>query len=288
MKAVREDRLESDTGSGGFPTRYLVLLLAIIAVGVFFWQTLKEQPVEVVPEAVVVEAVTPAPPPLPPAQDIPARPEPVVVAEALTQEVEPKPVLPPLEESDPMVREQLAGVGLGPELEPLALQQNIIQQGAALLDGFSRGVVVRKLLPLDPPAKAFSVEERGEQTFMNPAGYARYNDYAEAIASVDSAALVENFHLMRPLYEEAYGQLGLNPEDFDNAVIRMLDRILATPEIEKPIALTRKSVMYQYADPQLEQLTDLQKQLLRMGPDNIRRIKAQARVLRAGLLSQEQ
>ena len=121
---------------------------------------------------------------------------------------------------------------------------------------------------------------------MSPSGYARYNNYAEAIATLDSAALVDNFHTMRPLFEQAYEQLGLAAEDFDNAVIRVLDRILATPEIEAPIAMTRKSVMYQYADPQLEQLTPLQKQLLRMGPDNIRRIKEQAAALRAGLLSQ--
>ncbi len=41
------------------------------------------------------------------------------------------------------------------------------------------------------------------------------------------------------------------------------------------------------ADPELEQLTGMQKQLLRMGPDNIRRIKEQARALRAGLLGRQ-
>ena len=69
-------------------------------------------------------------------------------------------------------------------------------------------------------------------------------------------------------------------------MIRMLDRILATPEIEGLIALTRKSVLYRYADPQLEELVPLQKHLLRMGPENIRRIKLQARALREGLLNQ--
>jgi hypothetical protein len=43
--------------------------------------------------------------------------------------------------------------------------------------------------------------------------------------------------------------------------------------------------MYRYADPQLEELVPLQKQLLRMGPENIRRIKLQARALREGLLN---
>jgi hypothetical protein len=123
--------------------------------------------------------------------------------------------------------------------------------------------------------------------YMNPVSYQRYDGYAETIASLDTPTLVETFHTLRPLYEEAYGQLGLNPDDFDNALIRALDRVLATPEIEEPIALTRKSVMYKYADPQLEELTPMQKQLLRMGPDNIRRIKEQARALREGLLNQQ-
>jgi len=120
---------------------------------------------------------------------------------------------------------------------------------------------------------------------MNPAGYRRYDSYSEAIDSLDTSALVSSFDTLRPLYEEAYGQLGLDPNDFDNAVIRMLDRVLATPEIDEPIALTRESVMYKYADPQLEQLTPMQKQLMRMGPDNIRRIKEKAKALREGLLN---
>ncbi len=283
MKAAREDRLESDSGQGGFPTRHVLLVLAIIAVGLVLWQTLKEQAAEPTPEAVPVEEVVVEPPPLPVAEDIPARPEQSAVQTAEAPE-DVAPVLPPLEESDSMVREQLSAAGVGPELDRLEQQQNLIQQGTALIDSFSRGLVVRKLLPIDPPKEPFSVTQVEERTVMNPAGYARYNDYAEAIATLDIAVLVNNFHTMRPLYEQAYGQLGLNPDDFDNAVIRMLDRILATPEIQEPIALTRKSVMYQYADPQLEELAPLQKQLLRMGPENIRRIKAQARALRAGLL----
>jgi hypothetical protein len=283
MKAAREDRLESNTGSGGFPLKHVLLVLAIIAVGVVLWRTIREQSPEVAPEPVPVTEIVVEPPPMPPAEDIPPRPVPV--AEAAP--VDPVPALPDLADSDAMVREQLSAAGVGPELDKLEQQQNLIQQGTALIDGFSRGLVLRKLLPIDPPGEAFSVLEQDGQMLMNPAGYQRYNDYAEAIATLDAGMLVNNFHTMRPLYEQAYGQLGLNPDDFDNAVIRMLDRIIATPEIEGPVELTRKSVMYQYADPQLEQLAPLQKQLLRMGPENIRLVKEQARALRAGLLSQE-
>ncbi len=285
MRAAREDKLESNTGSGGFPLKHVLLVLAIIAVSVVLWRTIREQSAEVAPEPVPVTETVVEPAPLPPAEDIPPRPAPV--APAADAQVDPVPVLPDLADSDAMVRTQLSAAGIGPELDRLEQQQNLIQQGTALIDGFSRGLVLRKLLPIDPPKEAFSALEEDGQMLMNPAGYQRYNDYAQALATLDAGVLVNNFHTMRPLYEEAYGQLGLNPDDFDNAVIRMLDRVLATPEIEEPIALTRKSVMYQYADPRLEQLTPLQKQLLRMGPENIRLIKEQARILRAGLLSQE-
>ena len=38
--------------------------------------------------------------------------------------------------------------------------------------------------------------------------------------------------------------------------------------------LVRPVVMFEYADPQLESLSAVQKQLLRMGPDNSRAIQA--------------
>lgn len=285
MKAVREDRLEGDSGRGGFPVGRVVLVLAILGAAFLLWRSMGDKPVEVVAEPVAIEEVAFEPPPLPPAEDIPPRPEPVVevVAEA---PVEQPPALPPLTESDDVVRAQMGAAGVGGVLTPLEQQQNLIQQGTALIDGLSRGVVLRKLLPLDPPKGAFTAIEEGDQLYMNPVSYQRYDGYAETIASLDTSTMVDSFHTLRPLYEEAYGQLGLNPDDFDNALIRALDRVLATPEIEDPIALTRKSVMYKYADPQLEQLTPMQKQLLRMGPDNIRRIKEQARALREGLLNQ--
>ena len=284
MRAEREDRLESNSGKGGFPTRHVLLILAVVVVGYLLWNAMGETPVEVEPEPLVVEEVVVAEPVLPPAEDIP---EPVAVVtetEAVAPE-EPPPPLPPLEESDELVRDQLSAAGVGPMLSPQEEQEDLVQRSAALVDGFSRGVVLRKLLPVDPPKAAFSALEEDGKMYMNPAGYRRYDSYSEAIDSLDTSALVSSFDTLRPLYEEAYGQLGLDPNDFDNAVIRMLDRVLATPEIDEPIALTRESVMYKYADPQLEQLTPMQKQLMRMGPDNIRRIKEKAKALREGLLN---
>jgi hypothetical protein len=42
-------------------------------------------------------------------------------------------------------------------------------------------------------------------------------------------------------------------------------------------------VMFKFADPQLEGLAAAQKQLLRTGPDNMRRIKAKLREIKEAL-----
>jgi hypothetical protein len=172
------------------------------------------------------------------------------------------------------------------KLKKLARGEHPLDLSAALIDGFGRGIILRKMLPLERPKQAFSVDREGGTLYMSASSYNRYNGYTDAITALNTSSLVETFHTLRPLYQQAYDQLGLDPEDFDNAVIRTLDLVLATPEISEPIALKTKSVVYVYADPALESLPALQKQLLRVGPDNLRRIKQQARVLREGLLAQ--
>ena len=81
-----------------------------------------------------------------------------------------------------------------------------------------------------------------------------------------------------------YAGLGYAPQKFDNAVIRALDRILATPEVEDPPAVVPVGGIYKFADPDLEQLAPVQKLLLRMGPDNAEVVRAKAAELRAALL----
>jgi hypothetical protein len=64
-----------------------------------------------------------------------------------------------------------------------------------------------------------------------------------------------------------------------------LGRLLDTPVPEGPVELRSTSVAYQYADPDLESLSSPQKQLLRMGPRNMKIVQAKLRefVKAAGL-----
>jgi Protein of unknown function (DUF3014) len=294
MRATADDRFERiQPRRGGFPLKAALVVL-VIAAGLFllFYPGGDETP----PEPVVAEpppqAQPAAMPALPPAEDIPAPPESVaeVPAAAPAEEAAvPQPAAPPLpepEDSDPLMREQLQAAGATGALSGFAEGEHLLQRLVALVDGSSRGELLRKILPMHAPQQAFAVENDNGQLVMSPAGYGRYDSYVDSVVALDEADIAASFHQLRPLYEAAYAQLGLPADDLDNAVIRTLDRIIATPEIDGPLALERENVLYTYADPQLEALPGLQKQLLRMGPDNLRRLKDKARALRAALLAQ--
>ena len=263
-----------------------IVLVVVLAVAYFFTMggdrsaPAPEPPLVVKPasEPVAIPAQTP---------DIPT-----VVAPAATEPepdiAETAPARPPvtLETSDEPVREELARAGSSDLYSSLVANEDLIRRSTGVIDGMSRGLVLQKILPLPRPAGAFTALELEGQVVVDPASYERYDSYAQAIAGVDTAQLATVFHQFRPLLEQAYAELGYPPADFDNALIRALDQIIATPEISDTIPLKKKEAMYLYVDPALEGLAPLQKQLLRMGPDNIATIKAQAKALRADLLGQ--
>ncbi|MBT6549201.1 MAG: DUF3014 domain-containing protein, partial [Gammaproteobacteria bacterium] len=52
---------------------------------------------------------------------------------------------------------------------------------------------------------------------------------------------------------------------------------------EGPFQLVKPSVMYLYADTRLEELANMNKQLIRLGPENSARLKAKLREFKQAL-----
>ena len=96
--------------------------------------------------------------------------------------------------------------------------------------------------------------------------------------------VAQMFHFSRPLLESAFSELGYQPRQMDGIILTALDQVISTPVIIEPIQLTRDSVIYKFADPGLESLTPLQKQLIRSGPENTQRLQQQAILLKNSLL----
>ena len=76
---------------------------------------------------------------------------------------------------------------------------------------------------------------------------------------------------------DAYRELGFPEGDFDPVLERAIGVLLATPAVEGDSALREKVITYEFVDPNVESLPAAAKQLLRMGPDNMRIVQAKLR-----------
>ena len=287
MHSDPEDRLYTREDRR-VPALHIILIVIgvigiVAAIYIPGWKS--EPPVIGDPAPIVTatdSAVSPPAIELPPAPDIPdSRPEPTAGA---WSEATPVAVEVSLTNSDQELREMLEPAGASMHVTKVLQADDLILRTAGLIDGFSQGLIPPKVLPLTPPREKFKPRTIDGETYVDPASYQRFNSYTNGITAVNADLLVAAFHRYRSLIEQAYEEFGYSAEDMDNALIRSLDYVLATPEPAEPIALTRKEAVFQFSDPELEQLPPLQKQLLRMGPENSARIKQWAEELRQGLL----
>ena len=238
-----------------------------------------DTPRPAVPEAVPVprrlEEATPAePPPEPP----PIQPEPPV--EAAT---EPDPiVLPPLAESDAFVREHLVGELVGTAGADWLDESDLVLRAAAVIANGRDGNIPTRLLRFARVPGAFEVEDADGVTVIAPATHARYDALVETATAIPPGHAAELIVLLEPLLVEGLAMLG-RPEAPRALLTATLQHVLDTPVTRDPIAVEQPKVFYLFKNPTLESRSALQKQLLRMGPDNVRALKTYARELASEL-----
>jgi hypothetical protein len=84
---------------------------------------------------------------------------------------------------------------------------------------------------------------------------------------------------LQPLFDAAYAELGYPGRSFDNALRQAISNVLDAQVVGGTILLTQPSVNYHFADPRLENLSDLEKLLIRMGPENTGKVQQKVREL---------
>ena len=186
--------------------------------------------------------------------------------------------LPPLDDSDALVRQRI-GILSGNRLVAAWLAtKGLIRNFVVIVENISHGMNPSRHLAVLKPAGQFRVMTRGSQVVVDPRNYDRFSPIAEAAASIDGRAAGRLYQSFKPLLQTAYDELG-NQESIDRAVERTVASLLQVPAIDGDVRLeqTGEGIGYQYADDRLEALNGAQKQLLRMGPRNVRIIQSQLR-----------
>ncbi|MPY26489.1 DUF3014 domain-containing protein [Shewanella sp. YLB-07] len=280
MQVNQEDRIAPQEKSANTNTLAIVAVAvaAIIAGGAYYYFQAGEP--EPVPQPLEIADIIEEP--LVTVADIP---EPVIeeIVETEVIEVEPQvqvEPLPTLSNSDGYVHKKTVEIADGMKIEPLLVEKDLVRHFVVFVDNLAQGELARKVSPLKAPDRIFTVSDITNKTYLNPDSYHRYDLYANFVANLDEQQLAATYKELTPLLGEAFQELGYGEMSFNQRLLQAIDIMLAAPVIEQPIELDGVSVNYQFVDPQLEALPNAQKLLVRMGPENTKKVKAALRKLK--------
>lgn len=206
-------------------------------------------------------------------------PDPEPELEVATDETEaPAFVLPRLDTSDQLIRDGAVSLTRHEGINTWLGSNQLIRKSVAFTDNIANGNIAKEPAAALAPRGQMSVSEIEEGVYVvNPVSYERFNNVTNILLSVDTERTVEFYLLLRPLFQQAYEELGYPSGKFDQVILQAIGRLLETPEVPETAKLVRPVVMYEYQDPKLESLSPAQKQLLRMGPKNAEAVKAKLR-----------
>ena len=185
--------------------------------------------------------------------------------------------LGPLDETDPIVRQLVSRLSAHPKVAAWLATDQLIRNFAVVVVNIADGRTPVQHLRALRPTGVFVAAEDGESATIDPRSYRRYDDYADAIGALDARGTARLYATLKPRIQDAYRELGYPDGDFDRALERAIALLLDTPVEEGSVALAPRSVSWDFADPKLQSLSAAQRQFLRMGPRNMRIVKAKLR-----------
>ena len=256
----------------------LATLVFILMTGDYGEPTLPEELVMVQP------SVEPVPAPI--AAQAPAAP----IAAPVVTEVQPK--IPPApvvseETGDQYARESIDAVNGGKALAQFVAGDYVVERAVAIIDALRRGEVPYKLLPVGKPSTPFPISDNGLRVTLDTAGFSRYDGFAQWVDGLDTPALISLLNDYERIATQALTRMGVTDFDIRSALLAATTQILSTPQVAVDAELMRREANWVYMDPELEALSSLQKQVLRMGPENADIVQQKARDIRGALLDDD-
>lgn len=190
--------------------------------------------------------------------------------------------IPELDASDEFVRRLVSGLSTHPRLAAWLVTDDLVHRFVGLVVDLAGGFHPAEHAPFLRPDEPFTVEERGGQTVIAEASYRRYDLLAAVVQSLDTEGTVRLFRQLRPLVDEAYAERGL-PGTFDDALELAFRNTLAVEIPAGHPEVRAEEGHYVFRDAELEARRGAAKALLRMGPDNGRRVQEKLRAIEVEL-----
>ncbi len=247
--------VERDRRGLNWPLIWTGIILVAAIIGVYFgFFRGRQQAIETV--------AAPAP-----SEPAPAEPAPAPLDDRLDLD------LPELDASDELIRELVGQLSEHPKLASWLASDELVRRFAVAVDNVAEGKSPRQHLRFLEPSEGFTTAYRDGVAIVDPESYRRYDAPAELFASLDAAEVAKLYRAIEPLVAEAYRDLGYPDRDFGTVLARAIGELVSTPVPSASVPLLPKVSSFEFADPSLEELSPAQKHLLRMGPENARRIQ---------------
>ena len=186
--------------------------------------------------------------------------------------------LPSLNDSDGFVLEGISALQNGLEAIRLLANDQLARKFVVFVDNISRGEFPQTGLPYRSLTQEMPVENIDDNLFvMDDSAFKRFDQIVDTFVSIDTDAAIILYRSLSPLFQQAYGEIGFRDVNFDDTLRSAINNVLRTDNVEGPFQLVKPSVMFLYADASIENLQDVHKQLIRLGPDNTQKLKAKLR-----------
>ncbi|MFM9884045.1 MAG: DUF3014 domain-containing protein [Burkholderiales bacterium] len=192
-----------------------------------------------------------------------------------------------LSESDPALREALSGLFDRKSIDTFFRPDEIARRIVATVDGLPRKTAAERTRPMVRTPGAFQTSGKDETLILDPDNFRRYGPVVKLTEAIDAKKLVALYVRYYAVFQEAYRELGYPSGYFNDRLVEAIDNLLAAPAVTGPIKLVQPKVMYQFEDPALEARSAGQKILIRMGPENMAKIKTKLRELRREVTGKE-
>ncbi len=248
--------------------------VVIVAAGILFysWRSNRH------PETPVVTTTIP----------VPASPAPPAIQNPVPGAGTSEQSLPALGASDQPLHDSLGALIGRKAIDMLFKPEQIIRHLVVTIDNLPRKRTAVELRPTKPLPGTLMANGDEQHGTLDPANYQRYAPMMQVVKTTDTKQLVGLYFHYYPLFQQSYQDLGYPNGYFNDRLVAVIDDLLATPDVNGDIQLVRPNVMYQFADPNLEDLSAGQKALLRMGPENAALVKNKLRELRAQIVNASQ
>ena len=181
---------------------------------------------------------------------------------------------------DRLVRAAVEGLSSHPEFASYLVNDRLLRRFVAAVDAVAGGYSPRDEIEFMRPVQPFLVREDEGRLVIAGGSFHRYDIAAEVFASFEIDSALTLYDRFRPQLEAIYQETGWASENFDSRLREAVDHLLEYAVEGGQYEVEQRTIVYAFADDHLERLSSAQKQLVRMGSTNARKVQGKLSELR--------